>query len=919
MSKIYSFILILLFATANLFAQYTLSGKVTDSRTGEVLAGANVFIKSISTGAATNADGSYAFKVNKGQYTVTCSYIGFEQQEVDVNVTGNMELNFALKDFEFSLSVTVIADRAKERETPVAFSNVEKKDVELMLGSQDIPMALNLTPSLYATMQGGGAGDARVNVRGFNQKNVAIMINGVPVNDMENGWVYWSNWDGVGDATSSIQVQRGLSAVNLAAPSIGGTMNVITDPTAQKFGVKYKQEFGNDQFFKSTLVANTGLIDGKWAVNFLGVRKVGDGLIDKTWTDAWAYYLGAAYNINDNNRIELYALGAPQQHGQNLYKLNLGNYSHKLANELAENQRDYDPAALTQFKELGRKYNPTWNVVDPSYNSKVYWGGTTHERHSTDFINERENFYHKPIVNLNWYSKLSDMASVYTTVYYSGGTGGGTGTYGSPKWDYSNVQRVADWNATIAANRSNLDSNGVSNSKGILRNSVNQQWTVGAISKAYVKLNDNLTTSIGVDWRTAEIEHFYEVRDLLGGQYFYNEDNDFNVTEASKIKRLGDKVNYYNTNTVDWIGFYGQAEYSEGPFTAFGMYGWSTIKYSYTDHFHTADTLLGGKPDISSGELKTTSPNINGFQVKGGLSYRATESVDVYANIGHVEKVPIFDFVIDDIDGSLVNNPENEKFTSFEIGVNYHSPDRKFTAKVNYYNTLWKDRSVIKDVVKYVTLPGETNSTRTEGILLSQNVKQRHTGLEIESSYQPIQYFRLDASLSFGNWEYLSDALGKYKPYERKYLPYWPTEETLYIKDIKVGDAPQTQATLALSVFPVEGWQAQFVMKSYRDYYADFDPITRTIAGDRAQSWRAPAYTVFDFHTVYDLPIHLEGVDFQLFAHVFNVFDALYIQDAVDNSSYNAYSANGLTHSADDAEVYLGLPRTFNVGVTLRY
>ena len=59
------------------------------------------------------------------------------------------------------------------------------------------------------------------------------MINGVPQNDMENGWVYWSNWDGVADAaTIYSELQRGLSAVNLATPSIGGTMNIITDPAA---------------------------------------------------------------------------------------------------------------------------------------------------------------------------------------------------------------------------------------------------------------------------------------------------------------------------------------------------------------------------------------------------------------------------------------------------------------------------------------------------------------------------------------------------------------------------------------------------------------------------------------------------------------------------------------------------------------
>ena len=112
---------------------------------------------------------------------------------------------------------------------------------------------LNVTPSVYSTAQGGGAGDARINVRGFNQRNTAVMINGVPVNDMENGWVYWSNWAGVGDAATSIQLQRGLSAVNLATPSIGGTLNIITDPSQQAPGYNLKQEFGSGNLLKTTM------------------------------------------------------------------------------------------------------------------------------------------------------------------------------------------------------------------------------------------------------------------------------------------------------------------------------------------------------------------------------------------------------------------------------------------------------------------------------------------------------------------------------------------------------------------------------------------------------------------------------------------------------------------------------------------
>ena len=245
--------------------------------------------------------------------------------------------------------------------------------MEIRLGSQDIPLILNTTPSVYSTGQGGGAGDARINIRGFNQRNVAVMINGVPQNDMENGWVYWSNWDGVGDATSSIQVQRGLSAVNLPTPSIGGTMNIITDPASFERGGKVKQEAGSGGFLKTTMNYNSGLINDKLALSGTIVRKTGDGIIDGTWTDAWAYYFGGSYALSEKQRFELYAIGAPQRHGQNLYKQNIATYSQELAGDID----GYDETAFSEGEkfetEAGRFFNQNWAPVDPSYKGKQYW------------------------------------------------------------------------------------------------------------------------------------------------------------------------------------------------------------------------------------------------------------------------------------------------------------------------------------------------------------------------------------------------------------------------------------------------------------------------------------------------------------------------------------------------------------------
>ncbi|SVB00449.1 uncharacterized protein METZ01_LOCUS153303 [marine metagenome] len=407
----------------------TVTGTVEDAGTGEALAGANVVVEGTDLGSASAYNGRFTINSVPVGSKVTASMIGYGSQ----TLTAGAMLEFQLQKGTVEMTgLEVLASRAGEK-TPVAYTNVSKADIEVRLGSQDIPMALNSTPSVYATQQGGGAGDARINVRGFNQRNVAVMINGVPQNDMENGWVYWSNWDGVGDATSSIQMQRGLSAVNLATPSIGGTMNIITDPTAANKGGKFRQELGAGSLLKTTLNYNTGVINDNMAFSTTIVRKTGDGLIDKTWTDAWAYYLGASYVMDDRNRFELYAIGAPQRHGQNLYKQNIGAYDHDFAGDVD----GYDTAALSgddeKFKEAGRFFNQNWSPINSSYKGKQYWymyGERTVERHDPNYLNERENFFHKPLVNLNHYLTLNDQMRLSSILYWSGGSGGGTGTYG---------------------------------------------------------------------------------------------------------------------------------------------------------------------------------------------------------------------------------------------------------------------------------------------------------------------------------------------------------------------------------------------------------------------------------------------------------------------------------------------------------
>lgn len=810
------------------------------------------------------------------------------------------------------------SDQAIAGTTPVAFTELSKTVIEEELASRDIPLVLNATPSVFATTDGGGAGDARVNVRGFSQRNVSILINGVPTNDIENGWLYWSNWDGLGDVTSTIQMQRGLSNVTLPTPSIGGTMNIVTDVAASQLGGSVKLEAGSNNFKKITGVFNTGLIDGKVAFTFGYVAKKGDGYVNGTWTEGQGYYLGSTWLVNKKNRLEMFVIGSPQEHGQRSFASNIAAYDVDYARKLGYTEDQIYNTSYGAIKsgpvDQGRDFNPNYSPVSASYTGQQFYWGRVQARQDPNFLNERANYFHKPQVNLNWYSTISDTLKLTSVVYYSGGRGGGSGTLNNgTAWSYySNTTPIygsaINWDAVIAANAGNLTvgnkAKTTGQSLGILRNSVNNQDQYGAISKLTYEAFDGLSFTAGLDWRTAIIDHYREVRDLLGGDYYLPttaQASEFWSTGTSTKLGLGDKVDYFNTNHVDWLGSFLQGQYEKGPVTVFGVYGYSTIKYGYIDRFRRASSG-------SSEPYTLESENRGGNQIKGGVNYNIGKGISVFANAGRVTKAPIFDGMINDINGIMIN-AENEKFTSYEAGIRYETPAKSFNVSLNAYTTKWRNRTVTRT----------SEVTGTDGgtlITYMRGVNSDYQGIELESAYKPFSWVRFDAALSMGDWTYANDVTA-----DAWFSDGRPgtTGTKLYLQDLKVGDAPQTQAAYAVTVYPVKGLSVKVQGLWYDRYWSDFTPESRTSSTDRAQSWKIPSYDIYNLHINYRLPIG-EKVQVSLFAHLTNIFDTVYVSDATDESQYESvYTQLAARHSAQRAEVFLGAPRTVNMGVKVSF
>jgi iron complex outermembrane receptor protein len=812
-----------LFAGATI-AQGVVKGVVKDAENNETLIGATVVVEGTAVGVTTNLDGSFTLNAPAGDQTLKFSYVGYQSQEVKVSVKNGATLNLGtinLKSSAIGLNeVNVLASVAIDRKTPVAVSTIDSKTIANQLGSQEFPEVMKNTPNVYATKTGGGFGDARINVRGFDQRNVAVMINGIPVNDMENGWVYWSNWAGLGDATRTIQIQRGLGASKLAINSVGGTINIITKATDMKKGGSVQLGMTDYGRYKQMLTLSTGKLKSGTAITFVGSHTAGTGYIDATWVKAWSYFLSVAQDLGKNNQLVFTVIGAPQQHGQ----------------------RDgYYMLTQAMFDKYGPKYTQNWG-----------WRGG-------EQLNERVNFYHKPQIALNWYLKINDKARLATSAYYSFGTGGGSGPLGynggGHYYKYEPIKNSSgqyDWDAMADFNANNIDSTystTESRSQHIIRNSMNNHKWYGLLSTLTYNMSDMLTLTTGLDMRHYKGEHYREVRDLLGGDYWY--DRTFGMS------KVGDKIAYWNDGIVTYTGVFAQMEYTKGNFNAF-IAG-------------TASNTWNKRIDYMSyypAEPKAVSPVLSkiGYDFKVGANYNVSERSNFFVNGGFYSRVPFFRFQFLNYRNDVNTNLKNETIQAAEFGYVYKAP--QFTFRANAYYTVWGSIS---------QLAGFRADNGSYVNAFMSDLKEVHRGIELEGNWVAAKWLRFGTMVNLGKWTYADDATAiLYDDQTHAQIG----QGTIYTKDLRVGNQPQSSYGLngKVKISKVIDLGVNYLY--YTNLYARFTPETRKNSADRTQAYKLPNYGLVDVRLGWKFK--MAGMDSYFNWNIYNLMDNVTLVEAVD-------------------------------------
>ncbi len=906
---------LLFLMVSTVFSQGKITGTITDGQS--TLPGANIAIKGTSASVSTGFDGKFTIESNTDSGQLIISYIGYASQTIDFTISngtanlGRIVLIANSNELSEIVVKSSVVDVAKDRKTPVAVSTIKSAEIQEKLGTQEFPEILKNTPSVYATKAGGGFGDSRVNIRGFDQKNIAVMINGMPVNDMETSAVYWSNWAGLSDVTSAMQVQRGLGSSKLAIASVGGTINVITKTSDRKEGGSVSSSFGNANYLKTQASYSTGKLENGLSASVLYSHTMGDGYVDGTEFVGDNYFIALGYSTKNNKHdIQFTFTGAPQWHDQRSSNI-----------------------TIAQYQQYGVDGEP--NI---KYNSD--WGYLNGEK-----FNMVRNYYHKPVGSINWDYKINETTSLSTVIYGSWGRGGGSRGAGGVRGQtytasaFRTVDGLVDYDKIYAynsgqtsvfvdgENRTRTEINGnyqnssstgrtgsapnyvYNTTSGISQiSSINSHDWYGGVINFNKKFTENLTWDLGLDARTYTGIHYQNLNNLLGADVYFD---NFDVNNPNRVltntyttkpsgnpfanAKDGDKINFNNDGKVNWYGVFTQLEYSKDNLTAFIQGAVSQQGFKRVDYFKYKTT-----DPLSS----TDYENILGGNVKGGVNYNINEHHNVFVNGGFYSKQPFFNAVYPG-NASLVNPYlVNEKITAAEAGYGFRSGI--FTANVNLYYTTWKDRNLRTNDPNTTGNPG--------GYYDYTGLNETHMGAEFEGTARVTDRFRVNGMFSFGNWEYSGNANATLYNNSNVEL----SNGLLYLDKVKVGDAAQMTASIGAS-YEVLTRVTLDANYNYNDnLYAAISPNNFTAANNRG-SLELPSYGLVDAGFSYKMLVGAKknkSVNFRL--NVNNVFDEIYIAEAKTNFFAEDFPAQKTYKGiAVNNQVFFGFGRTYNF--TLRY
>lgn len=740
--------------------------------------------------------------------------------------------------FEDSLTlqeIKVLSTFQNKNSSPLRLNTIDNGKIRERATARTYTDLVKFIPSVYATAETGSYGDARINIRGFKQENISVLLNGVPISGLTSGNMFWNNWMGLTDATNSVQVQKGVGGSMLSDNSVGGTINIITTSSSENMKLEFGAHATHYGTAKGWLAIDSGTSEKGWSINLMGSYVGGKGYVDKTDVSSYAYMLNISKKIGKYNILTLTSLGSPEKHAQR---------SSRLSSEEMEN--------------YGLAYNKDWGYKEgQAYNLNL-------------------NNYFKPyflLQHLYDKGKLTMNNSIYVAI----GNGGGrfSESKGRRITSFVNERGQLDWDAVIAANKAVAEGNPVTEKEGGALNILSDyragHTQAGAIASATYRFDSRWSLDAGLHYQLYSTWENEVITDLLGGDYWYeNYQTQSLAGQAGRnsIKKEGDYIRLNQGKVTNHFTAYAMGNYaSEKTIVRLGVSGFGAAnrrwdKYNYTDDIWS---------DVASG---------TGFSTKGGILYKPHKAHSVYLNGGYYSRLPYSGTYFASGDNTISRNVKNEKNIIAEAG--YRFVFNRGSVEATGYYTYWKNKTLMSDPYRQVN---ETDKIK----YMVTGLDALHYGVEMEAAYKPFLWLDLSAFASVGLWKWTNDVTANiYDNYSGA------VAETInvYSRGLPVGDAPQTQVGAVAGITFLKDFRLTLDWQFNDRMYADFDPAGRKNPDDRTTPYRIPSYHLLNASLSWNGKIGGK-CGMTIFINGYNLLDTLYIERGRDGSGHDLDTFRG--------------------------
>jgi hypothetical protein len=811
MKRYFLIALFLLGVLHGLYAQekVTISGIILDATNNKPVAGAWVTLQEGSAETRTNPDGKFVLEIEPGEYVLIIEADNYRTKRLPVEAKDQKAIPLGEMFLRYGGSTREGA------EIPVISLTESEMSEE---GDQMISGLLHSSQDVFVSTAAFNFGISRFKIRGYDSKYSKVFVNGLPMNDMESGWPVWSDWGGLNDATRNKEIHYGLNAGNFSLPAIGGVTNITTRPTAQYPGFKGSYASANKNYNNRTMATySTGLMDNGWAFTISGSHRwAQEGYIDGTFYDAYAYFVAAEKVINEKHAISFTTFGAPRERGK----------------RGGAPQIFYDKTGTNY-------YNP-------------YWGYQAGEKRNSRVAHE-----HKPYFLLNHYWTVSDKLDINTGFAYTFGVRGETRltwydasdprpTYYKklpyyndiPVSEYEIEQPQLEWDYYYFANRKNLytvdDPSNVEGdtytdnlSKYFVEDGITNHKRYIANANINYELNENINFLGGLLFKHYRGEHYKEVEDLLGGDFWVDIDkfvfreSDFedydmvkqnDLNNPNRIVKEGDKFGYDYDAVVTEMNAWGQSEFVFNQSEFYIGLGISNTQY-YREGY-----MKNGKfPEASFG--KSDVIDFLNYRVHAGGLNKVTGRHIFQWNMAYINQPPYYteSFVSPRTRDHIVDGLESETILSGDLTYTIRTPFVQ--GRITGYYTKIEDQT---DIISFYH---DEDNTFVNYVM--NNIDKQYQGIEAGFNFDITSTFSLKTVAALG--EYIYSSRPEVTIIKDNLSQVLVEDQTVYVENFFISGTPQTAFSAGIKYDSPKYWWVEASVNYFRDIYLSFNPARRTI------------------------------------------------------------------------------------------